>query len=357
MKSRIKSCLEQLPKYNCDSLLISDAVNIEYLTGAKQQDGYLLLGLGAKPIYFTNFLYQKEAQSIKFWQTVVTSLSGKTSNIFSLIAKEIKKLNCKRVGFEAKSLAFLEQKVLKELLAGKATKFVETRDLIASLRMIKDNRELALIKKSTQVSLEAFEFAKEILSSQISEKRLGLELERFLRLRSDNEIAFKPIVASGPNTVFPHHQPSSGKLARDLFLIDLGSRYCGYCADLTRMFFQSKMPILFKRIYQAVRTAQDLAFKKIKDGVRVAEVDKAARDFIDQKGWAKYFGHGLGHGIGLSVHELPYLRPKSQDILKEGMVVTLEPAVYLNNKFGARIEDMVLVGSRKGVLLSGDVDR
>jgi Xaa-Pro aminopeptidase len=123
------------------------------------------------------------------------------------------------------------------------------------------------------------------------------------------------------------------------------------------VFFESKMPLLFKRIYETLKKAQDLALKKVKDGTEAGEVDKAAREFIEKKGWGKYFGHGLGHGIGLSVHEPPFLRPQDSQILKQGMVLTLEPAIYLESKFGLRIEDMVLVTQGKGEILSGDIHR
>tara|TARA_B100001971_G_C18018208_1_gene445975 strand:- start:409 stop:762 length:354 start_codon:yes stop_codon:yes gene_type:complete len=117
------------------------------------------------------------------------------------------------------------------------------------------------------------------------------------------------------------------------------------------------MPLLFKRIHDSVIKAQELAIGKIKDGVKISQIDKAARDFIEKKGWGKYFGHGLGHGIGLSVHEPPFITPGNDNILKEGMVITIEPAVYFKDKFGIRIEDMVLVKKNKGEVLSGDAHR
>jgi len=191
----------------------------------------------------------------------------------------------------------------------------------------------------------------------MSEKDLRIEIERFLRLKGDIDLAFPTIVASGKNTAFPHHQSSNKKLSNEILLIDLGSKYYGYCADLTRLFFWGKIPILLRKIYDTVRKAQEIGIKKIKDGVKASAVDKAAREIIDKKGWSKYFGHGLGHGVGLCVHEPPMIGPNCNRILKEGMVVTIEPAIYLSNKFGVRLEDMVLVRKKKGEILSGNFHR
>jgi len=225
------------------------------------------------------------------------------------------------------------------------------------LRMIKDKKELALIKKSAQITQEAFHFINEVFDETMTEKDLTIEVEKFLRLRGDDQIAFKPIVASGKNTVFPHHLPNNKMIGKEFFLIDLGSKHCGYCADLTRVFFWGKMPLLFKKIYDTVILAQELAIKSIKDGVKASQVDKIARQIIVKKGYGKYFGHGLGHGIGLSVHEPPFLVPGNNQVLKEGMVVTVEPAIYFKDKYGIRTEEMVLVKKNKGELLSGDTHR
>lgn len=354
MKQKIKNCAKQLKKLGYDSLLITNPANITYLSGFRQGEGYLLITTEEELIYFTNFLYMQTAKKIKHWK-VITSSSN--SNIFSLIAEKIKRIKHKRVGFEAKTLPFLEYKTLFELLLKEKIEFSGTSDFVEKIGMIKNQKEISLIKKSVQISKEAFEFVKEIFDEEMSEKDLSIEVEKFLRLKGDNEIAFDTIVASGKNTVFPHYSPKYSRIGKKFFLIDLGSKYYGYCADLTRIFFWSKMPLLFTRIYDTIRKAQDIGIKKVKEGVTAAEVDKAARDFIDKQGWGKYFGHGLGHGIGLSVHEPPFIQPNSEEILKEGMVITIEPAVYFKDKFGIRIEDMVLVKQKKGEVLSGDIYR
>ena len=354
MKLRIKNCTKKLKKLNLDSLLISDPVNITYLTGFSADNSYLLLTQDGGLIYFTNFLYRKAAKEIKNWEVII---SGNKHNVFTLAAKKIKALNLKRVGFEAKKLSFLEHKIINWYLSAWSINFIETKDLVEETRMIKSGEELSCVQKSIQISKEAFELVREIFDQKMSEKDLSIEIERFLRLKGDNEIAFPSIVASGKNTAFPHHKPGNKKLTDKFSLIDLGSKYYGYCADLTRMFFWGKIPPLLREIHDTVRKAQNLSIKKIKDGVKASEVDKAARKFIDKKGWGKYFGHGVGHGVGLSVHEPPILGPNCDHILKEGMIITIEPAIYLENKFGVRLEEMVLVKSKKGEVLSGNFYR
>ena len=186
----------------------------------------------------------------------------------------------------------------------------------------------------------------------MTEKDLSIEIEKFLRIKGDNDIAFNSIVASGKNTIFPHHYPTDEPIGKNHCLIDLGSKYKGYCADLTRLIFYSKMSTIFKKVYNIIKKAQDLSIQKIKDGITAGEIDKIARDYITKQGFGKYFIHGLGHGIGLSVHEPPYLQPNNKQVLKEGMVITIEPAIYFKNTFGVRLEDMVLVQQKKGEILS-----
>ena len=354
MKQHIIHCSKLINKDNLSALLISDPSNIAYLTGFKQNDGYLLITDDRKLYFFTNFLYDYSARD-KFDWTVITSNYKK--NIFNLIADVSKKLGFKRIGFETKNLSYLEYKILNSLLDEENIKLLPTTDLIEKIRLFKNPKEISLIKKSVQIAHQTFDYIKEIADGKMSEKNLSIEIEKFLRLKGDNEIAFNTIVAAGKNTAFPHHLPSNDRLKKNIFLIDLGAKCYGYCSDLTRVFFWDKMPLLFQKIYDIIRIAQDLSIKKIRDGIPAATVDKTARQYIEKKGWGKYFGHGLGHGIGYCVHEPPNLSPNSKEILKEGMVITIEPAIYLNKRFGVRIEDMVLVKSTKGELLSGSIDR
>lgn len=347
MESRIKQCIEKFSHYKLDGLLVSDPINVTYLTGFRDADGYLLVRADSALFYFTNFLFQYEAEKVKRWTVYVSN-----GNIFTLIKEKISRMGLSRLGFEAKHLPYLEQERLKENLNKEGIDFIKTIDLVSGLRAIKGPKEISLIKKSVACSIEAFEFAKEIFDPTMTEKDLSIEIEKFLKLKGDSQIAFPPIIASGKNSAFPHYEPREVRLNDTFFLIDLGSRYYGYCADLTRVFFWGKISFFIRRLYAIILKTQEVSIKKIRDGVKACQIDGVARDFIEKKGFGKYFGHGLGHGVGLAVHEPPYLNTKNQEVLKEGMVVTVEPAIYIKGKGGIRLEDMVLVKAEGNEILS-----
>jgi Xaa-Pro aminopeptidase len=348
---KINELLTELKKIKCDGLLVSNPANIKYLSGAPDVGGYLLITPGRKPVYFTNFIQQGEARKIKDWQVVVCR-----GGYFNEAIKTIKAFKLAQVGFEAKHLSFLEYKKIKEKLNESAVDFIPATDLIERLRAVKTAGELSRIKKAIAITEQALDFTKEIQDTGMSEKSLAIEVEKFLKIKGDSAVAFPTIVATGKNSALPHHIAGQTLLNKNFFLIDLGARSYEYCADLTRVFFWGKMPPHFRKIYAIVKKAQNLAIAKIKDGVRAKDVDAAARVFIEKKGFGKYFGHGLGHGVGIEVHELPYLNQTSEEILTEGMVVTIEPAIYLAGKFGIRIENMVLVKKQKGEVISGSIN-
>ncbi|MCP4653528.1 MAG: aminopeptidase P family protein [Candidatus Omnitrophica bacterium] len=349
MQKRTTNCIKELRNLGLDAIVVSDPINVTYLTGFRNAQGYLLMTTSGEIIYFTNFIYLAQAKQKTDWQVI-----SKQGNIFQSIANKITELKLKKIGFEGRHMPHLEyQEIVKHLSA----KIIATVDLVKNLRAIKDNKEITLIRKSAQITTEAIEFIRQIHDQSMSEKTLAIEVEKFLRLKGDNQVAFPSIVAAGKSSAFPHHLPSEENQTGNFFITDLGSKYYGYCADLTRVFFWGKMPALLKRVYETVLKAQQLAIKRVRAGVKASQVDGAAREFIEKKGYGKFFGHGLGHGLGLDVHEPPYLSPYNEKPLKEGMVITIEPAIYLPSKFGIRIEDMVLVRKNKGEIISGNPNR
>lgn len=350
MNKKIKNCIKELQNAGLDALLVSDPENISYLTGFRSAEGYLLITGTEQLIYFTFPLYRTEAEREKYWKVKTDR------NLFKIVHRAVKQSGLKKLGFEAKNMPYLEYKKLSEDFSQDGIKFRKTVDLVENLRAVKTEEEINLIKKSAAISYTAFEYVREICDKTLSEKDLSIELERFLRIKGDNQIAFPVIIASGKNSSLPHHIPSDTKLNKNLCLIDLGSKYHGYCADLTRVFFWGKIPLSIAKIFDILFKAQEISIKKIKPGVKAGEIDKAARKFIDKQGFGKNFIHGLGHGVGLNVHELPHIAPYNDQILKEGMVVTIEPAIYIRNKLGIRIEDMVLVKEEKGEILNGHLN-
>ncbi|MCF7916669.1 MAG: aminopeptidase P family protein [Candidatus Omnitrophica bacterium] len=346
MKNRINRLIKILKKKDLDACFSSNQANIRYLTGIKEIEGWLLFTKAKELFFFTSPIYAKTINNLSNLKLIVIK-----SDLIKTLLKEAKKLKLKKIGFSGKDLTFNLYQKLSTNLAKEQIELLPTNLLIENLRIQKDKKELNLIKKATSVSLEAFDYIEEISRQNMTEKDLSIEIERFLKIKSDNKIAFPAIVASGKNTVFPHHKPEAVAI-NDFFLSDLGAMHCGYCSDLTRIFFWGKMPSLFQKIYDTIKKAQDAAIKKIRPGRKASDVDKAARDIIDKSGFGKYFIHGLGHGVGLEVHEPPYLKPGSNAILKENMVVTIEPGIYYKNQLGVRIEDMAIVKPNKCEVIS-----
>ena len=347
MENRIKKCIDKLKELNCDGLVISNPTNITYLTNFKEAEGYLLIARDGNLFYFTNFLYQEEAKKNKSWQVI--SSSG--IDIFEKLAKLAKKLSLKKVGFEAKHLTYLEYKEFKSNFDKVFIEFLKTIDFVEVIRSIKSFQEISFIKESINITEEAFDFISEIYRENMTEMDLSIEIERFLKLKANN-IAFSPIIADMSNSFYPHYIPNKNILDGDFFLVDIGAKFNNYCADITRVFLRKKMSNFVKKIFDIVKKAQDLSIKKIKEGIKIKELDLAARNYIQKKGFGKFFGHNLGHGLGLSVHELPYVGPNNEEVLKENMVITIEPAIYLNNRFGVRLEDVVLVKNNGAEILS-----
>ncbi|NJE84913.1 aminopeptidase P family protein [Thermococcus sp. CX2] len=224
--------------------------------------------------------------------------------------------------------------------------------LMRELRMRKDREEIRLMEKAAQVVDDVFE---EILAMDLigmSERELALKIELMIRERSDG-ISFEPIVASGENGANPHHAPSERKLKKgDLVILDYGARWKGYCSDITRTIALGKPDEKLLEIYEVVKNAQESAFQTVREGITAREVDRAAREYIAKAGYGKYFTHRTGHGLGLDVHEEPYIGPDGEVVLENGMIFTIEPGIYLPGLGGVRIEDDVVVENGRGERLT-----
>ena len=340
MNKKSRAITGVLKKNEIDALLISSQTNISYLTGFRRAQGYLIVS-GKNRTYFTNFIYQYEAEELKK-KGITVLIYG--YNLFKTIAEFISEHRFHRVGFEGRSLPFLEYKEFKKNLKPGNIELEAVIDGTENLRAVKNSTEIENIKKAAKITEQAFDFAKEIISEDWTEKDLSIELRRFIEIKGDIKAAFDPIVAYEENSYKPHHIPCDTRAGKNRFvLIDLGAKYRGYCADLTKILILDKMPLQIKKIYDIVKTAKSRSIKKIRAGAVIKNVDKAAREYIDKKGYGKYFRHGLGHGVGLNVHEKPFIHPKNEETLKENMVITVEPAIYIPGKFGIRLEDLAVV--------------
>jgi Xaa-Pro aminopeptidase len=262
----------------------------------------------------------------------------------------------KKIGFEAEYLSFLEFEKLKDIAS--SIRLEPTFNLVEELRTIKDEQEILLIRKAVEIATHTFRHLFSLLKEGVYENDLASEAEYFMRKKGAEAAAFATIIASGKHAALPHARVRRKRISLNTpVIIDLGACYQGYSCDLTRTVFLGKMSAKFSKIYQAVLQAQESALAAIKPGVAAREVDRIARESLRSFHLDKFFGHGLGHGIGLEVHEPPSLSPRAEHTLRPKMVVTLEPAVYLPGWGGVRLEDNVLITEEGCDCLSDDLDK
>lgn len=350
MSPRLKNIRAKLEEEKLNGLIISSASNISYLTEFTSRDSYLLTSEKGN-IYFTDSRYIQEAKEHLKKGFLLKEAKG--YSVFKLLAQACAELGLSRVGFEARHLPYAEYSKIQRYLS-KKTSLKPMHSLVESLRELKEPREIAKIRKATQITIAALKFIRKLIRPGKKEIELAADLERFIRYHGATNSAFDIIVASGPNSSFPHHIPGERKIKdNDVVLIDIGASYLGYKSDLTRTFFLGKIDVLARKIYKIVLCAQEKAIAKIRPAQEIAEIDAASRRYIAREGYGGFFGHNLGHGIGLEVHEEPHISPKEKKLLQAGMVFTVEPAIYLPRKFGIRIEDTVLVTQKGCEVLSG----
>lgn len=349
---RLKKIYAKLKQENLDGLVLSSPANISYLTDYLSRDSYLVASPKGN-IYITDSRYIEEAKIQLKGLARIRKING---SLFKTVALACSELGLNRVGFEERYLAFAEYQKISGYLDKDIT-LIPTHSLVEQLRQIKDREELKKIKKAVSIAIKAFEFIQDFIAPGIKEIEVAGELERFIRYHGARTSAFELIVASGPNAAYPHHITSLKKLQNDEpVLIDMGVDYAGYKSDLTRTFFLGKITPLARKVYNTVREAQERALRQIRPGVVVSKIDAAARQHIVQKGYGGFFGHNLGHGVGLETHEAPSISAQENNTVEPGMVFTVEPGIYLPARFGVRLEDMVLVTPKGFRLISGLID-
>jgi Xaa-Pro aminopeptidase len=224
---------------------------------------------------------------------------------------------------------------------------------LKNMRAVKDAEELVLIRRAGGIASDAFQHITEKIQEGVPEREIALEMEFFMKQNEADALAFDIIVASGKRSALPHGKAGAKRIEKgDLILIDYGASFQGYHSDETCTVVLGSPSSEQKKIYQIVKEAHDKAVELVRPGIPIQDVDRAARDHIRQSGYGDYFGHGLGHGVGLAVHEDPTVNSENQDLIQEGMVFTIEPGIYLPDWGGVRIEDMVLVTSEGAEVLT-----
>ena len=325
-----------------DGYLIFNSSNLVYLTGFSGASALLIPRNGENRVYAYGVNYEQAKAELK---GVTVELVKRGESLMHKIAKHTAALGIKRLAVDALSLE--AWRALSEAIGNGRTVEVDNRDL-QELRKVKDENEIALMREAAELTSAGMRVAGEVMAVGVKEYEVAAEIEYAMRKQGSSGTAFETIVASGLCSAFPHGGCSDKKIREgDLVVVDVGATFQFYRSDMSRTFVIGKASEKQKKLYEVVRRAQEMAFEKVKANVKSKDVDAAARAAIANAGYGDYFVHGLGHGVGLEVHEPPTLSPDSKDVLAAGNVVTVEPGVYLVGFGGIRIEDTVLV-QKKG---------
>jgi len=333
----------QLKKLSVQAMYVSNLTNIRYLTGYNGTFAKLLL-TKSKGYLFTDSRYIEAANKLP--KSKVCRMDNLEIVLLDSTFKDkwnraLKKHKVEKLGFE-NSMSIAQLNMLKKMSDIKS--FKGTSGMIEGLRIQKHKDEIRHIQKAQDITDQIFTAVKPLIKTGMTEKNIAWKIRELANKFGADDLSFETIVGINQNSATPHHHPTNKKFKKgDLVLIDMGVKVNGYCSDMTRTILPKKPSEQQKKVYNAVLEAQLEAMKIIKPGVRTAKADMRAREVIKNAGYEGKFTHSLGHGVGLDIHEAPGLSNKSEDILQENSVVTVEPGIYLPGKFGVRIEDMGLV--------------
>ena len=336
---------ETLRKRRLDGLLVTDINNVRYLTGFSGTSGFALI-TAQKAFFVTDFRYREQAaEQVKDWD-IVMEKGRRVRTIQGLL----KKNKISKLGFESSvSYAFYER--LSRTGAG----LYAVEEVVEKLRARKDESEINSIVEAARRAEAAFLDVKPHIKCGATEISIALRLEERLKKRGCRCVPFDVIVASGPNSAMPHAKPTKRKLMKgDLLVIDWGGEADGYFSDMTRTFLM-KVDSRYsreKKIYRTVLDANRKSIGSVCPGMESRKIDEAARAVIREAGYSDFFGHGTGHGVGLQVHESPRITWSVSEIMRQNMVFTIEPGIYIPGLGGVRIEDMVVVGKKKACILT-----
>ncbi|MFO7830818.1 MAG: Xaa-Pro peptidase family protein [Desulfuromonadaceae bacterium] len=335
LDSRLKRLRNELKKHQLDAILLLDPIHLRYYANFTGSDGALIV-TREQSHFRTDSRYTAQAM-VEVKADSVAEYKVKYSELVS----QLSDLKLRHVGFEAPTMSVA---VFNKLSALQSEIEWTALEHLGELRQIKDYAELDQLEHACGINAAAFEKVVHLIRPGITEREIALELEYALRCCGGEQKAFDFIVASGWRGAYPHGVASDKVINRgDLITIDFGTRKGGYFSDETVTLAVGEISAQLNEIYACVLKAHDLALEALAPSISAREVDKIARDYIDSCGYGKYFGHGLGHGIGLEVHESPTLSPRSEVILTPGMVFTIEPGIYIPDLGGVRIEDTVLL--------------
>jgi Xaa-Pro aminopeptidase len=351
MSDRLNRLVAQFPEKELDALLISAPENRRYLSGFTGSAGYLFIS-SERAVLVTDSRYTEQATNQAPDFQVMQVRGG-----WDWFLEQLKETGVKRVGFESRDMTVATYNSLvgavKDDSALSQVSMIATAEMPEEGRVFKDQRELALLQRAIDASDAAMEAVCPNITVGMTEREVAWRMEMAMRDFGADGISFDTIVASGPNGAMAHHRPSDRAIqAGEPIVIDMGAIVEGYCSDITRTVVVGEPDETFRKIYDIVLGAQLTAINTVRPGMTGEDCDDLSRAVIDEAGYGGNFGHSLGHGVGLAVHENPRVSPRSPDKLEPNMVFTVEPGIYLTGWGGIRIEDIVVLGDDGAKVLS-----
>ena len=345
IKTRIKAIRALLRSKKLDCLTLTAVENVTYTTGFSGDDSWALI-TGRSVSLLTDSRYTEQAAAECLGCRIIDRKGSLTKTAAAAIARQ---RSIRTIGLDSKSPLSL----LPLLKKHTKLRIKPVTSIVESCRAIKDPHEIKAIATAAKIAWQSLALSVPGIKPAMTESTLAGLIDFNMR-KLNARTSFDTIVAFGPNASRPHHRPGKRKLRKnDTILIDFGAKYKGYCCDMTRCFTIGKVSPLFRRVYDAVYTAQQAAIKTIAPGVKLSDADAAARQTLKLHNMPDY-GHGTGHGLGLEVHEAPYVSATSAAVFKPGQIITIEPGVYISGKLGVRIEDDILVTDSGHKVISAD---
>lgn len=336
-ESRLEALQESVRSQDLHAVFLTDLDNIRYLTGFSGSNASVLVTLTGV-WFFTDGRYIAQAAD---------QVHGAEVNIYltedefrETVSSKVSAMG--KVGVEAASMTLAQRESFASFFP--ESDLVAVSGLVEDLRRVKEPEELVAIREAARIADEGLEHILEKVEVGRTERDLALDLEFYMRTHGAEDVSFELIVAGGERSALPHARPSDSPVETDRFLLfDLGCKYEGYCSDITRTVVVGLADARHVEVYEAVLRAQSAGLAALAPGVRCADVDRAARGVLEDAGFGAQFSHGLGHGVGIQIHEAPTLRTTSEDVLREGDVVTVEPGAYFPGWGGVRIEDLAVI--------------
>jgi Xaa-Pro aminopeptidase len=349
-EGRASKARERLEDEHVDALLVTNLTNVRYLTGFSGTNGQVLITRDGT-LFLTDPRYESRAGDLVQGADIVVY----PSRLTDVLPERLQAASVRRLGIEAGSTTVASMEELDERLEGVG--LVGTKSWIENLRRVKEPAELRLVQQACEITASAYAWVLDRLVVGATEKGIALELEVWMRQNGGDDVSFEPIVGSGPLSAHIHHSPSDRRFEKgDFVLMDFGCKVDGYCSDFTRTVCIGPASDEQRESYELVARAQAAGIEAIGPGATGIDVDEAARAVVRDAGTVEVFAHGLGHGVGLDIHEAPTLRWTSEDTLEPGNVVTVEPGVYVVGSGGVRIEDCVVV-THDGAQVLGDAPK